>query len=87
MILVSLIVSQKEKKDSFQEAVKFPTNCSACLFELQLNEKQLELVGSEKQLELDGWLNVKMLFDSLLLGRLVHAAGGECLKYPMLKMM
>jgi hypothetical protein len=26
---------------------------SACLFELQLNEKQLELVGSEKQLELD----------------------------------
>jgi hypothetical protein len=30
-----------------------PTLLSACLFELQLNEKQLELVGSEKQLELD----------------------------------
>jgi hypothetical protein len=25
------------------------------LFELQLNEKQLELVGSEKQLKLDSW--------------------------------
>jgi hypothetical protein len=28
---------------------------SACLFGLQLNEKKLELVGSEKQLELDSW--------------------------------
>jgi hypothetical protein len=28
---------------------------SACLFELQLNEKQLELVGSEKLLKLDSW--------------------------------
>jgi hypothetical protein len=27
----------------------------ACLFGLQLNEKQLELVESEKQLELDSW--------------------------------
>jgi hypothetical protein len=31
------------------------SNLSACLFELQLNEKQLELVGSEKQLKLDSW--------------------------------
>jgi hypothetical protein len=28
---------------------------SACLFGLQLNKKQLELVGSEKRLELDSW--------------------------------
>jgi hypothetical protein len=31
------------------------TSLCACLFELQLNEKQLELVGSEKQLKLDSW--------------------------------
>jgi hypothetical protein len=42
---------------------------SACLFGLQLNEKQLELVRSEKQLELDGLSNVKLLFGKL------HPAG------------
>jgi hypothetical protein len=39
------------------------------LFGLQLNEKQLELVRFEKQLELDGRSNVKLLFGKL------HPAG------------
>jgi hypothetical protein len=37
------------------------------LFELQLNDKQLELVHSEKQLELDWTANTKMMFDNVLL--------------------
>jgi hypothetical protein len=44
---------------------------SACLFGLQLNEKQLELVRFEKQLELDGLWNVKLLFGNPLLEQLV----------------
>ena len=52
-------------------SVRSVQDFSACLFELQLNDKQLELVTSEKLQQLDRWGNVKMLFGNLLLGWLV----------------
>jgi hypothetical protein len=48
--------------------IKLSSELSACLFELQLNDKQLELVRFEKRLELDDWWNSKMLFGNRLFG-------------------